>query len=211
MKCLSFGKNDPDTIIASHNKFDLLELRLDLAQIQLIDLKNFSPEILAKLIITDKRLINNLLEFIKTAIGLKVFAIDLDYQTYKRHLDLVSELLIDSGVKLIFSLHNVSHLDNNTIYHLQKMKKLQTLDYIKIVFDESHILEVKYLIDVYKMFDFKNIIAFVGGDKLRWTRILSYILAPAIIYLALDEDSKTASGQFTINEFEQLQRLLNND
>lgn len=211
MKCLSFGKNDPDTIFVNHHKFDLIELRLDLAQIDISDLKQFSPEILKKMIITDKRYIDSLPVFIKNASALNVFAIDLDFQIYENQLGIIFDLIRDTEVKLILSFHNISYLDHYISSKLLELYKSGHFNYLKIVFDESFNFTDAYLFEIFTILNNCDTILFVAGEKFRWTRYLSYKLFASIIYLAIDDNSKTAKGQLTINEFEQLQRIMGDD
>lgn len=211
MKCLSFGKNDPETIFGNHHKFDLIELRLDLAQMNVSDLKQFSRDILKKMIVTDKRYINNLPEFIKTAAVLNVFAIDLDFQIYENQLGIIFDLLRDTRVKLILSCHNITYFDKSIVSKLLELNQSGHVHYLKIVFDESVVNETEYLFDILKIINFSNIIAFVSGEKFRWTRYLTYKLFKSIVYLSIDENSKTAKGQLTLNDFEHLQRILGDD
>jgi len=209
MKCLSFGKNAPEILLINEHKFDLIEIRLDLADIPVQNLWQFSPELRKKIIVTDKRLNSeNLSDFLTTVLEQCVFGFDLDFFSFKNELANIHKQLKDTSTKLIISMHNNRDQIMTYLPELLDMRNSYKCDYTKVVFEEFTDFDYQDLLHVYSIFDYENIITFVSGDKYRWTRFLSYKLYSPITYLALDEYSRTAIGQFTLDEFENLAGIL---
>ncbi|PKL85001.1 MAG: hypothetical protein CVV22_10135 [Ignavibacteriae bacterium HGW-Ignavibacteriae-1] len=208
MKCLSYGKNDPDLFLNLFERFSLVELRQDLAHFNYEQLNSIPNEYRRKLILTDKSVDEtNLKDFVDKAIELKVMAVDLDVEFINpKTIESVSKLR-SNEVQLILSKHDVDLSQKAELEKVFSMFDQVECDYIKIVYTEC---ERKYIVDyisTFKLFQHK-LISFIAGDTMKFTRMLSLVLGSPFTYVALDETAKTGDGQLTIDEYDTLSKVM---
>jgi len=188
MICVSvFDKNKINKALS---KADLVELRLDKIKSPKLE-KIITKKNRKRLIITDRK---GRINLIKKAIDLGVGYVDIEYDIKK---EIIKDIIKNKKkTKVIVSYHNFKKTPNlNPIYN--KIKSLNP-DIIKIV---PYANKISDNIKVKKLLENKTeVILFCMGNKGIPSRILSLLWGSYLTFTSIDDKSKTASGQITIDE-----------
>ena len=182
---------------------DIIELRIDFIK----DItKNKLDELLKNLtkkkrqmIIVTCRAIKDRLGLFKTAINNNVDFVDVEFEA-----EIAKDVLDNrKNTKIILSHHNFNGIPNfkSLVSIYKKIKKLNP-DFIKIVAFANSINDNFEIFELLK--DKNNLISFCMGQLGEMSRILASKFGSRIIYCSLEEDKKSASGQLTLNEMENL-------
>lgn len=206
--CLSLqikNKKQFDSIIHLH---DFIELRLDFFEDDIDKIINSIPK--------NKNIIVSLkgdyldhskkVKMIKILMDSDINLVDVDIDFYEHFV--INKLSMDNNNKLILSHHNYTHsYDFNTLINIYNRINLHEPAFIKIITKPETINDVINIFNLYKHIDNHRLIAFAMGNNYKFTRIASIFLGAPFTYASIDENKKTAEGQYTLSE---LELLLNN-
>lgn len=132
--------------------------------------------------------------------------VDIEIEAPSSHTKRVEEYAKSKGCKFIVSYHNFT--DTNTIEELKKIYddcRQMGAEIVKIVTTSHSITDSVRVLSLYNLIEDKNsLIAFAMGEAGKVTRRLSLNFGSPFTYVAFDDSSATASGQYTKTEMEKL-------
>jgi 3-dehydroquinate dehydratase-1 len=200
MKYLTFKDKTFEEISSIVKKSDFVEIRLDLNNITENELKDIL-KVNKRVLVTTGPASEKYEEFIKIALDMNVAFIDLPYDSK------LFENFDKRLSKLIVSYHNYQRTpyEQGLIEIINKMKT-HNPDYLKIVTKANKKTDTMRILQLHSFN--KNLIAYTFGRNTDFSRFSSYYLGASIIYASLDENSKTAPGQPTMDEVEQVLRIM---
>ena len=207
--CVSIANKSFDECMDISKKSDLVELRLDLLNLNLDELKQlFNLD--TKYVITN-RLGDFINEqgsaFLKNIIDLGADFIDIEIEENNEYVTDLIEYSKTTNCKVILSYHNFEHTPN--IEEMQQIidsAKQQNADYIKIAVQASTQKDVLRILSLYENND--RLIAFGMGEVGRISRVTSLYMGAEFTYVSIDDDNKTASGQLTVDEMNKVFGLI---
>jgi len=197
-ECMSISKNA-----------DLVELRLDLLNLNLDELKQLF-DLDTKYIITN-RLGDFINEqgsaFLKNIIDLGADFIDVELEENNEYLSDLIEFTKSSKCKLIISYHNFEHTPSKKeLQNIIDSAKKQNADFVKIATEVKTQKDALRILSLYENND--KLIAFGMGEVGRISRVASLYMGAEFTYVSFDDDNKTASGQLTVDEMNKVFDLI---
>ena len=197
-ECMSISKNA-----------DLVELRLDLLNLNLDELKQLF-DLDTKYIITN-RLGDFINEqgsaFLKNIIDLGADFIDVELEENNEYLSDLIEFTKFSKCKLIISYHNFEHTPSKKeLQNIIDSAKKQNADFVKIATEVKTQKDALRILSLYENND--KLIAFGMGEVGRISRVASLYMGAEFTYVSFDDDNKTASGQLTVDEMNKVFDLI---
>jgi 3-dehydroquinate dehydratase type I len=212
MICVSVGHIEYPELIQILQKYELIEIRLDLLNLdmnQYDEVLQFSDKIIVcyrnK---SDKKteLVNS---YIEKAIAKKVKYIDLECNLNHCDKYLINKV-INSDTKLILSNHNFeltpSEIEIDKI--IQSMEQFNP-DIFKLCFTANSIDDITNCLNLYKKYINKKLITFNLGDLGSLSRVLALNCGAEFMYAAHSEESKTEQSQLTVNQLSTLYGFIN--
>jgi 3-phosphoshikimate 1-carboxyvinyltransferase len=131
--------------------------------------------------------------------------IDLDYDSPEDYRNELITAARKGGFKIILSYHNFNNTESyERLCEIYENSRERGADIVKLVTNAKTIQECSRLIRLYKQYPKDSLVTFSIGDEGKFTRLLSHSIGAPFIYCALDEESRTAPGQFTVAEAERL-------
>ena len=204
--CESFYAEDIDSAFRALEQIDCLgELRFDLSQLQIKDIKKIREKSIKKLIFTcrgEKISKENLTKIYEEAIKVGFDYIDIDFN---EDGDILSELelqLAQSTTLLILSYHN--YHETPGLKNLEPIVSLlfsSQADLIKIACLANTKEDVSILLQLQKQFE--NTICLAMGKFATESRIKSLKAGGLFTFVALQPEKSTAPGQLNYHQFEQ--------
>ena len=199
--CVSLNENTFADYLQAAQKFDFIELRLDLF--------NFTDQELHQLLKQkSKNIVSYLdaktqeftkIEKLKKAVDFGADIIDIDFNTSKQNIKNIIEYANKKKCKTIISYHNFNETPSiKKLNEIIKNTKEFNPDYIKIVCFANTDKDNKTILSLYK--NQKNLIAFNMGKLGKITRIKALENKAPFIYVSAEKSKETAEGQISINK-----------
>lgn len=211
MICISLGKSPLNNIKSILEKFNLIELRLDLMNLnmhQFLELMKYSN----KLIITFRFNSSNYIDALKyyeIALQHNVKYIDLEIINFK-YLTNILQLLPESTTKLIMSYHDFAKTPTDEhINSLYNQMKSCNADIYKFCFYAEKTDDVNRTLSLYKSIPRRQLIAFNLGNLGHLTRIFALKAGAPFVYAYFDGDSKTEKSQLSLSQINTYLDILN--
>jgi 3-dehydroquinate dehydratase type I len=218
MLCISIIPKDMEDLLFLKEKIgkrgDIIECRLDIMEEP--DPKLICENFQRPLILTcRKREEGGLfkgeegmrIEILRRCLNSGAYYVDVEMSTSESgDIDLCNR-----NTGLILSYHNLNSTPSRRFLRSKLLDGISSgADVVKIVtiankYEDN--LKVLSLIPEAKRLG-HEIIAFCAGQKGRAGRVLSWLMGSKIAYVSLDDGGKTAPGQLTIDEMENLVRVL---
>jgi 3-phosphoshikimate 1-carboxyvinyltransferase len=131
--------------------------------------------------------------------------IDLDYDSPEGYREEIISAARNRGFSIILSYHNFNSTESfERLCEIYESSREKGADIVKIVTNSKTIQECSRLLRLYKTYPINSLVAFSVGDEGKFTRLISYFIGSPFIYCSLDDNTRTAPGQFTIPEAEKL-------
>lgn len=213
MICLSIKNNNIEEIEALLPKCDLAEIRLDLANLKDCEIcRLFSSK--RALIATCRSSEELSIEECRRRLLIVVKCmrenpgaytnkyIDMDIDEPQEFLEEFIQLCKIASIKLILSkhFHTFTPPKEELCETIKDMVSLGA-DLCKIASYASKIDDCSTVISLYREFDPSSLLAFCMGDRGKFTRSLAVQLGSPFLYVAPNDQEATASGQFTLEEY----------
>lgn len=200
MKFLTFKNKTFNDILYIVKNNDFVEIRLDLNDLSTDELKkilNVNNKILITSGIESEKFENH----IETALNNNVGYLDIPFDS------LLLKNLEKGLTKLIISYHNYQRTpyEQGLIEIIDKMNQYKP-DFLKIVTKANKKTDAMRILQLHSFQ--KNLIAYTFGRNTEFSRFSSYYLGAPILYASIDNNSKTAPGQPTIEETEQIINII---
>jgi len=200
----------------------ILELRID--GIQKVDLEKLLAEKSGEIIVTNRVREEGgafadgereRVAILKKAVALGCEYVDLEIRTDEKLLVELKEKIADFQRKtqLILSYHNMEGIPNleDLVKKLEEGQKagadiVKIVPYAQKIEDNLHVLSLI----PYAQKKGLKIIAFCMGEKGMISRIIAPLMGSYLTYASLDKGEESAPGQMTVEEIEQVFRILDN-
>ena len=204
MICVSLGKVSAKKCIDAVKKHELCELRLDQLKLSDSELKKIfyvGQQIIASY--RKDKLPKQGKQLLLSAINSGASYVDVDINWPVSDRKKVVELARKKGVKIIASYHNYkcTPTANALLGILKKCRKLNP-DVIKVSCMSKNNKDNVRLLNL--LAESEEIITVGMGNKGRVTRLIAPLFGAFCTFASLDDDIKTASGQFTVKEMKKL-------
>src|SRR3989339_1300515 len=131
--------------------------------------------------------------------------IDLDYDSPEDYRDEIITAAHKRGFSIILSYHNFNATESyERLCEIYESSIERGADIVKIVTNAKSIQECSRILQLYKKYPVNTLVAFSVGDEGKFTRLISHFIGAPFVYCTLDDNSRTAPGQFTIAEADRL-------
>lgn len=207
--CVSIANKSFDECMEICKKLDLVELRLDLLNLNLNELKQLF-DLDTKYVITNRLgdFINEQASaFLKNIIDLGADFIDIEIEENNNYVTDLIEYSKNTNCKIILSHHNFEHTPSKEkMQEIIDKAKVQNADYVKIATEVKTQKDTLHILSLYENND--KLIAFGMGEVGRISRVTSLYMGAEFTYVAWDNDNKTAEGQYTFGEMKKIIELI---
>ncbi len=214
MICLSIGVSGLNKVTDALSKAQLAEIRLDLTNLsreETVTVFRSKKDLIATSRTyqisyeeSKKRLLWAILGTrTKKSTGKRY--IDLDYDSPEDYRDEIITAAHKRGFSIILSYHNFNATESyERLCEIYESSVERGADIVKIVTNAKSIQECSRILQLYKKYPVNTLVAFSVGDEGKFTRLISHFIGAPFVYCTLDDNSRTAPGQFTIAEADRL-------
>ncbi len=207
--CVSIANKSFDDCLSIAKKSELVELRLDLLNLFDKHLKQLFA-LNTKYIITHRlgEWLNELSSgYLKNIIDLGADFVDVEIEEGNNYVNDLIKYAKEKNCKVILSYHNFN--ETPSIEYLQEIinkAKQQNADYVKIATQVASQTDVARILSLYENND--KIIAFGMGEIGRISRVACLYMGAEFTYVASDKNNQTASGQLTVDEMNDIFKII---
>ena len=212
MNCVSIQEKDFDKCLTILKMTEMAEIRMDLclfnkSQLSTILALNNNIIVTCRIENTSR---DEAIDTLTYAIENGAKYIDIEIEAPIETINLLKAKSLGSNCKLIISYHNFEGTPSSEeLQNIYNDCINMGADVVKIVTTALNTEDGVRTLELYKTNKNINLVAFAMGAAGKFTRSLCLLLGSPYAYVAADNASCTASGQYTIEEIIKLQDVAN--